>query len=153
MLTGATRLEVWGDPVSHSLSPRLHAAAYTRLGWDWSYDRRRVDLAGFAAALDGLDPRFRGLSLTFPLKAAAYEAATTRDRPAELTGAVNTLVLGGDDPRGGARRGFNTDVGGMAADLRDHGIAAVDRARIVGAGATATSALVALRELGADRVD
>ena len=85
MLTGPTRLEVWGDPIDHSLSPRLHAAAYARLGWDWTYGRRRVDAAGFAAEVDGLDASYRGLSLTFPLKAAAFAAATTRDRPAELT--------------------------------------------------------------------
>ena len=148
MLTGPTRLEVWGDPIDHSLSPRLHAAAYARLGWDWTYGRRRVDAAGFAAEVDGLDASYRGLSLTFPLKAAAFAAATTRDRPAELTGAVNTIVL-----TGGERRGFNTDVGGIVADVQAQGITTLDRARIVGAGATATSALVALAQLGARTVE
>lgn len=141
-------LEVWGDPIAHSLSPRIHSAAYTALGWDWTYGRRRVAAEDFRRELDEIDTRFRGLSLTFPLKAEAFAAATERDRAAELTGAVNTLTLDGAH-----RRGFNTDVGGIVADVRAHGLDAVDTARIVGAGATATSALVALAELGARRVE
>lgn len=144
----ATMLEVWGDPIEHSLSPRLHMAAYERLGWDWLYGRRQVDADGFGGELDRLGAEYRGLSLTYPLKSAAHAAARGLDRPATLTGAVNTLLL-----VDGERRGFNTDVGGIVADLRAHGIAELDTARIVGAGATATSALVALGELGARRVE
>lgn len=139
--------EVWGDPISHSLSPRLHSAAYRELGWDWTYGRRQVNEASFASELAQNAPSLRGLSLTFPLKAAAFAASATRDRFAELTGAVNTLLLDGEP------RGINTDVGGIVADLRSRGIDGVDRARIIGAGATATSALVALAELGARNVE
>ncbi|GAA3902819.1 shikimate dehydrogenase family protein [Microbacterium invictum] len=144
----ATSLEVWGDPIAHSLSPALHTAAYRHLGWDWTYGRRRVDEERFTAELAGLDDRFRGLSLTMPLKSAAYRAAARRDARAELTCAVNTLRLTPDGPIG-----FNTDVGGVVAALREEGMDAVAEARIVGAGATATSALVALAELGAQRVE
>jgi shikimate dehydrogenase len=144
----ATRLEVWGDPIAHSRSPQLHAAAYAVLGLDWSYGLRRVDEASFARELTELDDSWRGLSLTMPLKGVAFAAASTRDRRAELTGAVNTLLL---DPAG--PRGFNTDVGGIVRALADDGIRTVAHARIVGAGATATSALVALSELGVEEVD
>ncbi|WP_127475109.1 shikimate dehydrogenase [Microbacterium sulfonylureivorans] len=144
----AHRLEVWGDPIAHSRSPHLHAAAYELLGLDWSYGRRRVDEASFARELAGLDDTWRGLSLTMPLKGVAFAAARTRDRRAELTGAVNTLLLGPDGPRG-----FNTDVGGIVDALADEGLTSIGSARIVGAGATATSALAALAELGARHVD
>lgn len=143
-----TRLEVWGDPVAHSLSPHLHAAAYRVLGLEWTYGRRRVSEAGFPEELAGLSSAWRGLSLTMPLKGAAFRASDVRDRRAELTGAVNTLLQGRD-----ALRGFNTDVGGLVRALLEEGVTAVESARIVGAGATATSALVALAELGAERVD
>lgn len=145
---GGTRLAVWGDPISHSRSPLLHAAAYEVLGLDWSYDRRRVDAPGFAAALAGLDAEWRGLSLTMPLKGVAHDVARTLDRRAQLTGAVNTLLLTEHGPRG-----FNTDVGGIVRALEEQGVTSAARARIVGAGATATSALVALRELGATAID
>lgn len=143
-----TRLEVWGDPIAHSRSPELHAAAYGVLGVEWSYGRRRVDEASFADELAALGPEHRGLSLTLPLKAAAFAASVAHDRRAELTGAVNTLLLGDGGPRG-----FNTDVGGLAAALREAGIADVESVRIVGAGATATSALLAADEIGARRVE
>ncbi|MGU3643661.1 shikimate dehydrogenase [Microbacterium sp. C23T] len=144
----ASRLEVWGDPIAHSRSPQLHAAAYDVLGLDWTYGRRRVNEASFAGELAGLDDAWRGLSLTMPLKGVAFAAAAVLDRRAELTGAVNTLLLDAD-----GARGFNTDVGGIVRTLADDGIMTVPQARIVGAGATATSALVALGELGAREVD
>lgn len=144
----ATRLEVWGDPIAHSRSPQLHAAAYGALGLEWTYGRRRVNETSFAAELAALDATWRGLSLTMPLKGVAFAAAADLDRRAQLTGAVNTLLL---EPAG--PRGFNTDVGGIVRALADDGVTAAPRARIVGAGATATSALVALGELGTREVD
>lgn len=138
-----TRLAVWGDPIAHSKSPALHAAAYGVLGLDWDYGRRQVDAAGFAEALGGLDATWRGLSLTMPLKEEAFRSAMTRDAHAELTGAVNTLLLGDEVS------GYNTDVGGIVDALGEAGITAVRDVRILGAGATAASALVAASELGA----
>ncbi|WP_344092037.1 shikimate dehydrogenase [Microbacterium deminutum] len=143
----ATRLAVWGDPIAHSRSPQLHAAAYRVLDLEWSYERRRVDMATFPEVLASLDHGWRGLSLTMPLKAAAFAAARTRDGRARLTGAVNTLLLTADGPHG-----FNTDVPGIVDALGDEGVTSVGTARIVGAGATATSALVALAELGSHHV-
>ncbi|TQJ32179.1 shikimate dehydrogenase [Microbacterium sp. SLBN-146] len=148
MLSAARRLAVWGDPIEHSRSPGLHAAAYGMLGLDWEYGRRRVGEESFDEALRGLDSSWRGLSLTFPLKSAAFAASVSRDRRAELTGAVNTLLLTADGPAG-----FNTDIGGIVGTLRESGPAQLRSARIVGAGATATSALVALAELGVRRVE
>ena len=142
------RLEVWGDPIEHSRSPQLHAAAYRVLDLDWSYGCRRVTAVGFATELASLGDTFRGLSVTYPLKEAAFAASVTRDARAELTGAVNTLLLTGAGPSG-----FNTDVGGIVSALADCGIAELRHVRIVGAGATATSALVAVAELGADQIE
>lgn len=141
-------LAVWGDPIEHSRSPLLHAAAYGVLGLDWHYGRRQVDAAGFDVALAELDASWRGLSLTMPLKERAFAAATSRDRHATLTGAVNTLAFDADGVHG-----FNTDVGGLTRALRAHGIDEISTARIVGAGATAASALVALVDLGARRIE
>ncbi len=142
------RLEVWGDPIAHSLSPSLHAAAYATLGLDWEYGRRRVGIADFEAAFTDARASLRGVSCTMPLKEAALRAATTTDRRAQLTGAVNTLLFADD----GRAAGYNTDVGGLVNALREHGVDEVADACIVGAGATASSALVALAELGARTV-
>ncbi|AZS43819.1 Shikimate dehydrogenase (NADP(+)) [Microbacterium oleivorans] len=141
-------LEVWGDPIAHSLSPAMHSAAYAFLGWDWTYGRRRVDESTFATELASLDPRHRGLSLTMPLKHAAFDVASERDAHATVTGAANTLIRSGS-----GWRAFHTDAGGIVAALREQGVADAGRARIVGAGATASAALVALSELGVREVE
>ena len=154
----ASRLAVWGDPIAHSRSPQLHGAAYSLLGLDWSFERVRVAEDRFDAVLAGLDASWRGLAVTMPLKERAWNAAGWRDRRAELTGAVNTLLLpGADVPRpvgapSDAPVGFNTDVGGIVAALADEGITRIGSLRLVGAGATSASALVAAAELGAGRV-
>lgn len=146
-----TALEVWGDPIDHSLSPTLHRAAYAHLGWEWTYDTCRVSAENFSATLAGA--ALRGVSVTYPLKTAAWAASATRDDRAELTGAVNTLLLDRNLVGSGGPHGFNTDVGGIVRDLRAHDVTDVDAVRLIGAGATATSALVALAELGASHVD
>lgn len=142
-----TRLAVWGDPIAHSKSPALHAAAYDVLGLDWQYERRQVGEQDFAATLGSLDAGWRGLSLTMPLKEQAFLASSSRDAHAEATGAVNTLLLGRE------LRGFNTDVGGIVDALAEHGITQATSVRILGAGATAASGLVAAAELGVSRAD
>lgn len=147
MLT-PTRLAVWGDPIGHSRSPALHAAAYRELGLDWEYGRQRVTEAEFPARLAELDASWRGLSLTMPLKHVAARAAVSLDDAARRTGAVNTYLLTSDGPCG-----FNTDVGGLARALREAGVTAPRTARILGAGATATSAVLSLADLGARRVE
>ncbi|MGW9112733.1 shikimate dehydrogenase family protein [Microbacterium sp. NPDC055683] len=154
-------LEVWGDPISHSRSPDLHGAAYRLLGLDWEFARRRVTGDLFDESLARALGRVRGLAVTMPLKERAFRAAGWHGRRAELTGAVNTLFFGTpsrDLPGiaewdGASPVGFNTDVGGIVRALGELGIDQLERARIAGAGATAASALVALSELGARRVD
>lgn len=143
----AQHLAVWGDPIAHSKSPLLHAAAYRVLGLDWQYGRRQVDAGGFAGAFADLDSTWRGLSVTMPLKEQAFAVAASHDRHAELTGAVNTLLLAD------GAVGFNTDVGGIIDAFAEYGIRSLNSARILGAGATASSALVAAAELGAQHVD
>lgn len=148
MLTAPRRLAVWGDPIAHSRSPRLHAAAYGVLELDWEYGRRQVDEAGFESAWRSLDADWRGLSLTMPLKHAAARDAISLDDDARLTGAVNTFLLTGDGPLG-----FNTDVGGLARALDEFGVREPDAIRVLGAGATATSAVVAAARAGARTVE
>lgn len=138
---------VLGDPIGHSLSPVLHRAAYDALGLDWTYDAVRVPAGGLAAYVEGLDEAWRGLSLTMPLKREVMPLLTSRDTWAERTGVANTLLL--DD---GGRHGLNTDVPGAIAAIREATGAPVDRAVVLGGGATAASLVLALSELGCHTV-
>lgn len=141
------RAAVLGRPVAHSLSPVLHTAAYRAVGLvDWSYDAHDVgadELGAFVARLNG---SWRGLSLTMPLKEVAFDVASTVSETARLTGAVNTLVRRPDlgwDADNTAVRGLE----GALAGVRHDGSAV-----ILGAGATARSAVVGLARLGVRRL-
>ncbi|MEU5252237.1 shikimate dehydrogenase [Streptomyces longwoodensis] len=139
--TEARRAAVLGSPVAHSLSPVLHRAAYEALGLTgWTYDRFEVDEAALPGFVDGLGAEWAGLSLTMPLKRAVIPLLDEISETAASVEAVNTLVFGED----GRRTGDNTDVPGMVAALREHGIEEVESAAVLGAGATASSALAAL---------
>jgi len=142
-----TRLAVLGSPIAHSKSPLLHAAAYRVLGLDWSYDAIEVDEASIVPFFDALDDGWRGLSLTMPLKRAVLPLLSSVDPVAHLTGGANTVLLAGSE-----RRGYNTDVYGVWAALRESGHENFDRVCIVGGGATAASVLVAVDQLGAEEV-
>ena len=143
-----TRCAVLGSPITHSLSPALHRAAYAELGLtDWSYDRYEVDEQDLAGFVTGLDREWRGLSMTKPLKAAAL-ALGEADEQVRLSGAANTMILSAD--RG--RQLHNTDIDGLTHALLAAGIDAVAEAVILGAGGTTRAALVSLSALGADRV-
>ena len=137
------RCAVLGDPIEHSLSPVLHRAAYAALGLDWTYDALRVPGGGLTDFLDGLDASWRGLSLTMPLKREVMPLLTSRDPWAEVSGAANTVLL-----VEGGRHGLNTDVPGAIAAVREATDAPVDRAVVLGGGATAASVVLALGELG-----
>lgn len=143
------RAAVLGSPIAHSLSPVLHRAAYGELGLtDWSYDRFEVDEAGLPEFFGQLDPSWAGLSLTMPLKRAVIPLLDEISDTAASVEAVNTVVLTGD----GRRLGDNTDIPGMIAALRERGIGKVGSAAVLGAGATASSALAALSRLCAGPV-
>ncbi|WP_299923462.1 shikimate dehydrogenase [uncultured Nocardioides sp.] len=138
------RCGVLGDPIAHSLSPVLHRAAYAELGLDWAYDAHRVASGGLGAFLDGLDPEWRGLSLTMPLKREALPLVDRLSDRARLAGAVNTVVLEDD----GTRSGDNTDLPGAVAAIRERTTSPLATAAILGGGATATSVGLALADLG-----
>lgn len=138
----ARRAAVLGSPIAHSLSPVLHRAAYAALGLDgWRYDRFEIDEAALPGFVAGLDPaEWAGLSLTMPLKRAVIPLLDEISATAASVEAVNTVVFAA----GGRRLGDNTDIPGMRAALRERGVTAVPSAAVLGAGATASSALAAL---------
>jgi shikimate dehydrogenase len=138
------RAAVLGSPITHSLSPVLHRTAYAELGLThWSYDRYEIDEARLPGFLDGLDASWAGLSLTMPLKRAVIPLLDEVTATAASVEAVNTVVFTDD----GRRVGDNTDIPGMIAALRERGVEKVDHAAVLGAGATASSALAALAHL------
>ncbi len=141
------RAGVLGHPIAHSLSPTLHRAAYAALGLDWEYDAHDVTTDGLAGFLAGLDDSWVGLSLTMPLKVEIVGLVDFLEPLAKAVGVANT-VLFQSQAAGGQRVGANTDVPGIVAALREAGVESVSTAVVLGAGATATSAVAALASMG-----
>jgi len=140
---------VLGSPITHSLSPFLHRAAYAALGLDdWSYSLVECSSDGLASFIGSLDASWAGLSLTMPLKRTVLPLLRRADPLAAATGAANTVVF---RPEG--RCGYNTDVPGIVDALHDAGLVVAGSVTIVGGGATACSALAAVRELGTAAAD
>src|SRR5215218_9507778 len=143
------RAAVVGRPVSHSLSPVLHRAAYAALGLsDWTYDALDIGAEDLPVLLAGLGAEWRGFSVTMPCKQAAVDAADVVEPLPRLLHAANTLVR-----TDAGWRAENTDVTGVGMALQLAGVEQVDRTAIVGAGGTAAAAAVALASLGARHVD
>lgn len=145
------RAAVLGHPITHSLSPALHTAAYRALGLDgWEYGRHDVDEDGLETFLADVNQDWAGLSLTMPLKHRALELVDHVEPLAAAVGAVNTVLVS-PAGRGVTLTGTNTDVYGLVQALRE-GLASRPpdpaRAVVLGGGATAASALAALAELG-----
>lgn len=139
---GRRRAAVLGHPVAHSRSPVLHRAAYAALGLDWEYGLHDVTEEALPAFVAGLDGTWAGLSLTMPLKQAVIPLLTDVDLIALATGAVNTVVIDDD-----GLHGWNTDVRGIVAALDERG-APRGPGAVIGAGATARSAVGALARRG-----
>lgn len=144
----ATRAAVLGFPIAHSLSPALHTAAYRALGLaDWSYQAIECDEDRLPELLTTFGSDWAGLSLTMPLKRAVLPLLDHIEPLADRVGAANTVVF-----RDGQRLGYNTDVGGLAAAMRTAGVTPVGNVVVLGAGATACSALAAVREAGTSHI-
>ena len=142
--TDARRAAVLGSPIAHSLSPVLHRAAYAELGLTgWTYDRFEVDEAALPGFLGGLGARVGRAVADHAAQARRDPAAGRDQRTAASVEAVNTVVFTED----GRRLGDNTDIPGMVAALRERGIEQVEPPPILGAGATASSALAALSRI------
>jgi shikimate dehydrogenase len=135
---------VLGDPVSHSLSPVMHNAAFKAMGMNCEYHAFRVSTENLEKALHGAHALgFGGLNLTIPLKEKALDIV----KPTELAnqiGAVNTV----DFKEGIA--GYNTDGIGANMALSHAGIEIKGtNVLLLGAGGAARAIAFQLAKKGA----
>jgi shikimate dehydrogenase len=148
MPTAITRIAaVIGDPVRHSLSPRLHNAGFAALGLDWFYVACPVAKGQAAQAIEAMRTlSIEGLSVTMPHKKSVAVAVDDLSPTAAKLGAVNCVRRDGD-----RLVGENTDGIGFVDSLRSQlhmdpdGLTIV----IVGAGGAARSIALAMAEHGA----
>jgi shikimate dehydrogenase len=127
------RYAVFGSPINHSKSPRIHRLFAEQTGQSLSYEAQEVPAESFEAAVRAFFAAGgKGLNCTVPLKELAFRFATRKTGRAERSKAVNTLALQGD----GSILGDNTDGCGLVRDLlNNHQLTlAGKRILILGAG-------------------
>lgn len=150
-ISGDTKLVgILGDPVSHSLSPRMHNAAYDAMGLDICYVPLPVDPDDLKAAVYGLKAvHFLGANVTIPHKVAAVGLMDRLAETAVTAAAVNTVV--NDD---GVLVGHNTDGAGFIQSLEEATSPdyAASSVLIIGAGGAARSVTAALAEKGVPQI-
>ena len=139
------RYAVFGNPIGHSKSPRIHALFAAQTGQDISYQAILAEKDGFAAAISAFvvagEGPARGANVTVPFKEEAFRLATRRTARAEAAGAVNTLSF-----EAGAMIGDNTDGAGLVRDLK-HNLGcdpAGRRILLLGAGGAARGVILPL---------
>ena len=137
---------VFGTPISHSLSPRIHAAFARQCGIELDYRAIEADAGDFRAKLDDFAARGgTGANVTLPLKEAAFALCSEASERARRAGAVNTLVRAGD-----GWHGDNTDGAGLVRDLTGRHMLDLRARRtlLLGAGGAARGTAPALLEAG-----
>ncbi len=138
---------VFGTPISHSLSPWIHAAFGRQAGIELDYVAIEADPAEFPAKLDAFAAAGgSGANVTLPLKQAAFALCRSTSERALRAGAVNTLVRNDD----GSWYGDNTDGIGLVRDLTGRHMLDLRARRtlLVGAGGAARGIAPALLEAG-----
>lgn len=136
------RAAVLGSPISHSLSPALHNAAYLSLGIEGKYDAVEVksgELKAFMARVREAEVNWIGFSLTMPLKEETLSVADKVDPLAIQINSANTLI-----PTLDGWLATSTDVAGFIWALAQHEISNFRSVQIIGAGATARAAAAAI---------
>lgn len=136
------RYAVVGNPVSHSLSPRIHALFARAMGEALDYTALEAPLDGFAHTMRAFfDAGARGANVTLPFKVEALAFGEAASERAKVAGAANFLAA-----RGGRIEADNTDGAGLIADLERNVGFAVRGRRILmlGAGGAARGVVAPL---------
>jgi len=127
---------VFGSPIKHSKSPRIHAFFAQQTGQILDYKSVLVPADAFEVQLKSfLDGGGRGLNCTVPLKEVAWAYADKKTERAQLSKAVNTLILQDD----GSLLGDNTDGIGLVTDLQKNNKIQLKDKRILILGAGGAS--------------
>ena len=133
---------VFGNPVSHSISPRLHNAALGEFGLSRESLYTRYELTDGSQLIQKFkELRLSGANVTVPHKEAALAQCDVAEETAIKIGSVNTLVSRGDKIYG-----YNTDAPGFLRAIEDFG--QINSALVLGAGGTAKAVAYALKSRG-----
>lgn len=111
------RYALLGERLGHSYSVPIHQAIFRVLGLQADYRLLEIPRGELGARFPALCRELDGMNVTIPYKEEVMPLLDGVDDFARQVGAVNTVLC-----RGGASRGYNTDVAGFMAMLERYGI-------------------------------
>ncbi|MCP3687098.1 MAG: shikimate dehydrogenase [Gammaproteobacteria bacterium] len=127
-----SRYAVVGNPVSHSLSPKIHQTFAIQAKLALSYETIELPEDDFELGLTDIQQQgYKGLNITVPFKQQAWQLCDRRSPRAEDSGAVNTILFTSQ----GNIDGDNTDGVGLTRDLVKNKRALIKRRRVLVLGA------------------
>ena len=126
-MSSKRKFAVIGNPIDHSLSPKIHKLFAKELGQDITYEAIKVEKEVFESRVNRLfEQGYGGLNVTLPLKELAFDYADTLSEDSKACGSVNTLWKDGSKVFADT-----TDGRGLVRDLIEKGIDLKDKEIII----------------------
>ena len=140
---------VIGNPIEHSLSPKLHNYWFEKNNIDANYERRKIDKSEIQKIINEIkDNKLDGINVTVPFKTDVIPFLDTLSEEAQITQSVNTIYM--HDKK---LVGHNTDIKGFELSLKDTRFDLNNKSTfILGAGGVVPSIIYALEKLGVSKI-
>ena len=140
---------VIGNPIEHSLSPKLHNYWFEKNNIDANYDRRKIDKSEIEETINEIKSnKLDGINVTVPFKTDVIPFLDTLSEEAQITQSVNTIYM--HDKK---LVGHNTDIKGFELSLKDTQFDLNNKSTfILGAGGVVPSIIYALEKLGVSKI-
>ena len=140
---------VIGNPIEHSLSPKLHNYWFEKNNINAIYNKKQINETDIKVIIDELrNEKISGINVTVPFKQLAIPFVDELSSEANNTQSINTIYKENDKVIG-----HNTDISGfeLAVRERNYDIRG-KKIFILGAGGVVPSIILALKNMGADKI-
>ena len=140
---------VIGNPIGHSLSPKLHNYWFEKNNIDANYDKRKIDKSEIQEIISEIkDGKLDGINVTVPFKSDVIPFLDTLSEESQITQSVNTIYK--NDKK---LVGHNTDIKGFELSLKETQFNLNNKTiLILGAGGVVPSIICALEKLGVSQI-
>ena len=140
---------VIGNPIEHSLSPKLHNYWFKKNNIDANYDKRKIDKSEIQEIISEIkNNKLGGINVTVPFKSDVIPFLDTLSEESQITQSVNTINI--HDKK---LVGHNTDIKGFELSLRETNFDLKNKSiYILGAGGVVPSIIYALKKLGVSKI-
>jgi len=138
---------VIGNPIEHSLSPKLHNYWLNKNQVDGNYVKKLLTEEKVGEFLK-LNQNISGINVTVPFKKTVLNYCTELTELASISQSVNTIIFSNEKIIGD-----NTDIYGFEQSLKDLNFDGLNKtAYILGAGGVVSSVVIALNKLGVKKI-